>query len=148
MQQNGKATKDVLSARWSEIGDKVVALAEEFPAEDYELRPLPAVRSFGDQLRHVAFWNGYVRQTLCREAADGEANELPREQYATKEAVVRALRRSFDEVGAVLARGAGDPEPADIDSLVSYIGHGGEHYGQLVVYYRLNGVVPPASRGQ
>lgn len=146
MQQNGKVTKDVLIARWSEIGDKVVALAEEFPAERYDFTPVEGVRTFGDQLRHVAFWNAYVGKTLRREEADGSANELPRDGYATKEAVVRALRGSFDEVSAELARGDTTPETADLDSLVSFIQHGGEHYGQLVVYYRLAGLVPPASR--
>jgi len=146
MQQNGKATRDVLIARWSEIGDKVVALAEEFPAERYEVSPVEGVRTFGDQLRHVAFWNAYVGKTLRREEADGAANELPREEYAGKDAVVRALRGSFDEVGEALAAGKTTPETADLDSLVSFIQHGAEHYGQLVVYYRLSGLVPPASR--
>jgi len=146
MQQNGKATKDVLIARWSEIGDKVVTLAEEFPADRYEVSPAEGVRTFGDQLRHVAFWNVYVGKTLRREEADGSANELPREQFASKDAVVRALRGSFDEVGAVIAGGQATPETADLDSLVSFIQHGAEHYGQLVVYYRLAGIVPPASR--
>ena len=146
MQQNGKATRDVLIARWSEIGDKVVALAEEFPAERYDFTPVAGVRAFGDQLRHVAFWNAYVGKTLRREEADGSANELPREEFASKESVVSALRGSFDEVGAALAQGEATPEAADLDSLVSFIEHGGEHYGQLVVYYRLAGLVPPASR--
>ena len=144
--QDGKATRDVLIARWSEIGDKVVALAEEFPEERYEFCPVPGVRSFADQLRHVAFWNAYVGKTLRREEADGDANELPRASYASKDAVVRALRGSFDEVGTELGGGAATPEMADLDALVSFIAHGGEHYGQLVVYYRLNGLVPPASR--
>ena len=146
MQQNGKATKDVLIARWSEIGDKVVGLAAEFPAERYDFAPVEGVRSFGDQLRHVAFWNAYVGKTLRGEEADGAANELPREEFASKESVVRALRGSFDEVGRVIAGGKATPAAADLDSLVSFIQHGGEHYGQLVVYYRLNGLVPPASR--
>jgi hypothetical protein len=146
MQQNGKATKDVLIARWSEIGDKVVALAEEFPAERYDFAPVEGVRTFGDQLRHVAFWNAYVGKTLRREEADGAANELPREELASKEDVVRALRGSFDEVSAELARGEATPAAGDLDSLVSFIQHGAEHYGQLAVYYRLNGLVPPASR--
>lgn len=146
MQQNGKAAKDVLIARWSEIGDKVVALAEEFPAERYDFTPVEGVRTFGDQLRHVAFWNAYVGKTLRREEADGAANELPREEFASKDAVVRALRGSFDEVGEALAGGKAAPDATDLDSLVSFIQHGGEHYGQLVVYYRLAGLVPPASR--
>jgi hypothetical protein len=45
-------------------------------------------------------------------------------------------------------RGAVDERPtdADADTLVTFIEHAGEHYGQLVVYARLLGIVPPASR--
>jgi hypothetical protein len=53
--------RDVLVTRWSEIGDKMVKLAEEFPDEHFDTRPVPEVRSFGDQIRHVAFWNRYVQ---------------------------------------------------------------------------------------
>jgi uncharacterized damage-inducible protein DinB len=138
--------RDILIARWSEIGDKTVTLAEEFPEEKYEFRPAAGVRSFADQLRHVAFWNAYVGKTLRGETADGAPNELPREQYATKARVVQALRESFNDVSTQLARTKGAPVDGEADTLVSFIEHGGEHYGQLVVYYRLNDLVPPASR--
>jgi uncharacterized damage-inducible protein DinB len=138
--------RDVLMTRWSEIGDKIVELAAELPAEKYEFRPTPAVRSFADQLRHLAFWNTYVHKTLRREAPDGQANELPREAYPTKPKIMAVLRTTFDEVKSELANGGGTLEGSDADMLLSFIEHSGEHYGQLVVYYRLNGLVPPASR--
>lgn len=138
--------RDILIARWSEIGDKTVKLAEEFPEEKYDVSPVPGVRSFGDQLRHVAFWNRYARKLIRHETADGEANELPREKYPTKQKVVSVLRKTFDEVKAELADGGRTPEASDVDTVVTYIEHSGEHYGQLVLYYRLNGLIPPASR--
>ena len=138
--------RDDLMARWTDYAGRIVALAEEFPSDRYDARPVPEIRTFADQLRHVAFWNHYVRQKLRGEHADGAANELPREAFPTKAAIVPALRESFDGVRAELAGGRGDPDPAAVDTLVSFIGHGGEHYGQLVLYYRLNGMVPPASR--
>ena len=139
--------RDVLIARWSEIGDKMVKLAEEFPEDRYDARPVPGVRSFAEQLRHVAFWNGYVHKTLRRENVDGEANELPRDRYPTKSEIVTVLRQTFDDVKTELANGSARPSASDVDTLITFIEHGGEHYGQLVVYSRLNGVVPPASRG-
>jgi len=39
----------------------------------------------------------------------------------------------------------GSAGSADVDTMISFIEHSGEHYGQLVMYARLNGVVPPAS---
>lgn len=143
---NGNAMWEVLGARWADVGGKVVALAEEFPEREYEFRPVDGVRSFAEQLRHVAFWNAYVAKTLRGEEADGSANELDAASVPNKDAVVRALRQSFDEVGAALHNGGSAPQPSELDSLVSFIEHGGEHYGQLVLYYRLKGLVPPASR--
>jgi uncharacterized damage-inducible protein DinB len=138
--------RDVLVTRWSEIGDKMIKLAEEFPDDRYDARPVPEVRSFADQLRHVAFWNRYVQKTLRREEADGQANELPRATYATKPKLVKVLRATFDDVAKEFGALNGSASNADADTMVSFIEHSGEHYGQLVVYARLAGVVPPASQ--
>lgn len=138
--------RDLLITRWSEIGDKIVTLAEEFPEDRYDARPVPEIRSFADQLRHVAFWNRYVQKTLRREEADGQANELPAATYATKPKIVKVLRATFDDVAKELGSMNGKAGNADVDTMVSFIEHGGEHYGQLVMYARLNGIVPPASR--
>jgi hypothetical protein len=138
--------RDVLATRWSEIGDKMIKLAEAFPEDRYDARPVPEVRSFADQLRHVAFWNRYVQKTLRREEADGNANELPAASYPTKSKIVKALRSSFDEVTKELGAMNGSATKNDTDTMVSFIEHSGEHYGQLVMYTRLSGIVPPASQ--
>ena len=138
--------RDVLATRWSEIGDKIVQLAEEFPEDRYDAHPVAEIRSFADQLRHVAFWNRYVQKTLRREEVESQANELSRSTYATKPKIVKVLRSTFDDVAKELAGMNGNATKADADTMVSFIEHGGEHYGQLVVYARLAGVVPPASR--
>jgi len=141
-------TRDVLLEHWSEIGEKVVKLAEEFPEDKYEFRPAAGVRTFGDQLRHVAFWNGFVAKNARGEKADGKQNELPKAEYGTKASVVAALKSSLAEATALLKNGPATPSPKLIDLWVSFTEHSGEHYGQMVVYYRLNGIVPPASRTQ
>jgi uncharacterized damage-inducible protein DinB len=138
--------RDMLVTRWSEIGDKMVKLAEEFPEDRYDARPVAEVRSFADQLRHVAFWNRYVQKTLRREEADGQANELPQTSYPTKAKILKVLRTTFDDVAKELGGMNGGATKGDADTMVSFIEHSGEHYGQLVMYARLAGVVPPASR--
>jgi uncharacterized damage-inducible protein DinB len=138
--------RDVLLKHWTEIGEKVIKMAEDFPEEKYEFKPNPAVRSFADNLRHVAFWNGYVAKSARGEKADGKQNELPRAQYASKAAVVKALKDSLADATAQLKTGPAVPSTKLADLWVSFTEHSGEHYGQLVVYYRLNGLVPPASR--
>ena len=139
-------TRDALRARWAEVGDKIVKLAEEYPEDRYDARPAAGVRSFAEQLRHVAFWNEYAGRSIRGEAMDGEANELPGVRYPGKREIVPALRASFDDVGRTLGAGEDAPDGAAQDTVVSFIEHGGEHYGQLVMYYRLDGMVPPASR--
>jgi len=139
--------RDVLLRHWTEIGDKVVKMAEEFPEDKYEFKPVPAVRSFADNLRHVAFWNTYVTAMVKGEKLDPKINELPKAQYATKAAIVKALKSSLDEATDLLKKSPPAPSDKVSNLWVSFIEHSGEHYGQLVVYYRLNNVVPPASRG-
>jgi hypothetical protein len=141
-------TRDVLLKQWTDISEKVVQLAEEFPEDKYDFRPVAGVRTFGDQLRHVAFWNGYVAKTARGEKADGKLNELPKSEYPTKAAVVKALKSSLAEATALLKQEPATPSAKLLNLWVSFTEHSGEHYGQLVVYYRLNGIVPPASRGQ
>jgi uncharacterized damage-inducible protein DinB len=138
--------RDVFLRHWTEIGDKIVKMAEEFPEDKYEFRPVPGVRTFADNLRHVAFWNTYVSKTLKSEKVDPKLNELPKAEYATKAAIVKALKSSLDEATDLLKKGPPAPSDKVSNLWVSFIEHSGEHYGQLVVYFRLNGIVPPASR--
>jgi uncharacterized damage-inducible protein DinB len=139
--------RDVLLARWSEVGDRVVELAAAVPESAYDVRPAPGARSFAEALRHLAFWNQYFRDVLRGASPDGSANELSAAAYPDREAVVAAVRESFDGVRRELARRDGAPlADADGDTVVSALEHAGEHYGQLAVYARLAGVVPPASR--
>src|SRR5215210_7010196 len=55
--------KAILLRHWNDIGGKVVALAENFPEDKFEYKPVDSVRTFGDVLRHVGFWNEYVEKT-------------------------------------------------------------------------------------
>lgn len=139
--------REVLITRWNDIGSRLVGLAESFPEESYDFRPVPEVRSFADQLRHVAFWNDYLRDSLRGADPDGAANELSADEYPTRARILPVLRESFDNVHAELSSANGDSMigSKELDMVVGYIEHAGEHYGQLVVYSRLCGVIPPAS---
>jgi hypothetical protein len=139
----------VLETRWTEIGDKLVALAESIPEESYGYRPLPEVRTVAEQLRHVAYWNDYVCDKLRGGSPEGDANEISPTEYPGKGEILPALHESFEGVRAELAKGDGKAASSAtaewLDLAVVYIGHVSEHYGQLVVYARLCGVTPPAS---
>jgi hypothetical protein len=138
--------RDLLLQQWSEIGQKVVKMAEEFPAEKYDFRPTPEVRTFADQLRHVAFWNQFVQKTARGEKPDPKQNELSKAEYPDKAKIVEALKQSLADATAELKKEPASPVAKRTGLWVSFTEHSGEHYGQLVVYYRLNGIVPPASR--
>ena len=138
--------RDVLLRHWTQIGDKIVKMAEEFPEDKYEFKPVAGVRTFADNLRHVAFWNTYVAKTMKSEKVDPKINELPKAEYATKASIVKALKSSLDDASEQLKKAEPAPSAKVLSLWVSFIEHSGEHYGQLVVYFRLNGIVPPASR--
>lgn len=146
-----KAQKESLSTmligRWEQAGRKLADLAEAFPAEKLESTPAKGVRTAGDVLRHVAFWNRYVAGTARGTKVDGDANELSKAEYATKARILEALRASTGDVAAALREREEGLEPATAEMVVSFLEHTSEHYGQLAAYARLNGIVPPASRG-
>lgn len=141
-----KNVRDVLVEHWEDIGNKIVTMAQEFPEDKYDYRPVPGVRTFADQLRHVGFWNLFVVKTARGEKFDAAPNELSKTEYATKATIVAALRSSLADATAELKKDVASPTGKHADLWVSFIEHSGEHYGQMVVYYRLNGIVPPASR--
>lgn len=136
----------ILIGRWEQVGGKLATLAEKFPADKYESEPVHGVRTFGDVLRHVAFWNQFVADTARGKKIDETTNELLKTEYSTKTRIVDALKRSSaDAAGALKVHPAG-LEPKIAETVMSFIEHTSEHYGQLVVYARLNGIiVPPAS---
>lgn len=137
----------MLVNQWTQLGRKVAELADEFPEEKYETTPANHVRTFGSVLRHLAFWNQYVADTARGKKAEDAANELPLADYATKAKIVKALKSTTEDAAAALGEHAGDQNLKIAELAVTFIGHTAEHYGQLAVYSRLAGIVPPASRG-
>jgi uncharacterized damage-inducible protein DinB len=145
---------------WNSIGRKLIAMAEDFPESKYDFKPKPEVRTFAEQLLHVAGTN-YVLISAVKGTQVGPGTEdPPRANYKTKADVVALLKKSVED-GAALIKQSGD---ASLSKPVKFpygnlmvsasfcfaeaAEHSGEHYGQLVVYYRINGIVPPASRQQ
>ena len=141
---------------WNEAYGMLIEMAEDFPEEKYDYKPTPEVRTFAEQLLHVT-GSPYFFISVCKGERRGE-QDFSREKHKTKAEVVAALKKAA-EAGATFIREQGDAglnKPAKLpwesetrNALwVWNVGarHAGEHYGQLVVYYRLNGIVPPASR--
>ena len=150
------AAKAVLDS-WNDIGRKLITMAEDFPEDKYDYKATPAERTFAENLLHVAGVNYYFTNAVRGEKPPAGENP-PRSQYKTKADVVAFVKKSFaDGAAAIENRGdkgmretVVDPynheETRISDYAYGFIEHSGEHYGQLVVYYRLNGIVPPESR--
>jgi uncharacterized damage-inducible protein DinB len=136
-----------LIGRWEQVGQKVAALAEEVPESKFDYKPSEGVRTFADVLRHVAFWNHYVADSASGKKGDDTANELPKTEYSTKKQVLDIVKRSTGDASEALKNHKSGLSAELSEMLVTFIEHNCEHYGQLVVYARLNGIVPPASRG-
>ena len=131
---------------WNDVGNRIVAMAEDWPEDKYGYRPNPDVRTFADVIRHIAGANYEMVNLAAGKKIGVEGDNPPADQFKTKAQLVEYVKKSLAD-GAATIQQAGDAEILKrLDYWVGYIGHMGEHYGQLVVYYRNNGMVPPASR--
>jgi uncharacterized damage-inducible protein DinB len=143
-------------AAWNDIGRKLIAMAEDFPEDKYDFKPTPAQRSFAEQLLHAAGANYFFTSTVLGEKPP--EGDPKRDQYKTKADVAAFVKKAFAD-GAAAIKTKGDKGLSDlvvdpfehkqyrvIDFAYGFIEHSGEHYGQLVVYYRVAGLVPPESR--
>jgi uncharacterized damage-inducible protein DinB len=142
---------------WNDVGRKLTAMAEDFPEDKYDFKATPAQRSFAEQLLHAAATNYFFTNPAM--GLKPPAEEDPkRDQYKTKAAIVEFVKKSFAD-GAAAIKQKGDKGFNDLivdyfsnqqvrvsDMAWGLLEHSGEHYGQLVVYYRLSGLVPPESR--
>jgi uncharacterized damage-inducible protein DinB len=147
---NAKAAQEqmfatILTKQWEQINEKITTLAEQFPEEKYDFSPAQGTRTFGGVLRHLAFWNQFVANSARGIKADETSNELPLRDYPTKMQVVDALKRSAKEATAAL-RAHTEMAAKTSELCMTFTQHSSEHYGQLVVYYRLQGMVPPAAQ--
>jgi hypothetical protein len=151
-----KGASELVLDQWNDIGRKLTAMAEDFPEAKYEFKPTDAQRTFAAQLIHAAGSMYYFT-----DVADGKKPRYPddpkRDELKTKAQIVAFVKKCVaDGQAAIKAKGdKGMMEVVDggnnqmvpvYDLAYGLIEHSGEHYGQLVVYYRVAGLVPPESR--
>jgi len=142
---------------WNDIGRKLIAMAEDFPEDKYEFKPTPAQRSFAEQLLHAAGANYYFTNPVMGKKPPTEEDMKPG-KFKGKAEIVAFVKKAFaDGAAAIQSKGEkglndtivdsfSNQQARVIDYAYGFIEHSGEHYGQLVVYYRLAGLVPPESR--
>jgi len=141
--------------QWNDIGRKLIAIAEDLPEDKYDYKPHADSRTFVGMLLHDAasmyFFTDTAQGKKARYGDDPKRDELK-----TKAQVVAFVKQCVKD-GADLIKEKGDKGMATevdaggqmmrlTDLAYALIEHSGEHYGALVVYYRVNGIVPPESR--
>lgn len=147
----------VLLANWNDVGRKLIAMAEDFPEDKYDFKATPAQRSFAEQLLHAANANYFFTNPATGKPMPAE-EDPKRDQFKTKADVVAFVKKAFaDGAAAITAKGDKGMNDLVVDPFAhqqvrcsdmawGLLEHSGEHYGQLVVYYRIAGLVPPESR--
>lgn len=145
-QKKTKTPSEAVLESWNDVGSRIITMAEDWPEDKYNFRPNPQVRTFADVLRHVAGSNfGLLNQVTGKKLGDG-ANDPSPETFKSKAQIVAFVKKSVED-GATVIKEQGDAGILKaLDYWIGYVEHMGEHYGQLVQYYRDNGVVPPESR--
>ena len=146
--------------RWNDIGNKLVAMAQDFPEDKYDYKLQKDQRTFALNLLHAAALDFVLIRRISGSNLGpdfGEGDNPSRDQFKTKADVVKFVQEAVAD-GAQVIQQQGD---AGLDRTAKFFGnrlahnaaiwtfaieHSGEHYGQLVVYYRANNLVPPDSR--
>jgi uncharacterized damage-inducible protein DinB len=144
--------------QWNEIGRKLIAIAEDLPEDKYDYKPNPDSRTFRAVLLHVSasmyYFTDPAQSKKPRYADDPKPADLKINSKADLVAYVKQCVKDGADVikakgdkGMSEAVNAGGPRLNRVGDLAyGLIEHSGEHYGNLVVYYRNNGLVPPESR--
>jgi uncharacterized damage-inducible protein DinB len=148
-----------LVSHWYYVFRKVIAMAEDFPQDKYNFKAQKDERTFGQNLIHIAAAEFNMMSAIKGTPMWPFGNEESlRKKYTTKEDIVQFVKLAATD-GEQLIKAEGDTGLAkefkypwgNIMVHGSYLWyemleHTGEHYGQLVVYYRVNGMIPPESR--
>lgn len=142
----GQDTPTAKSVReqFTAVNGHILEMAKDFPADKYDFRLRPEMRSFGEVLVHVVSGNVYAAKAGKGENVNWD--ELDSKKYKTKAEVVALVEKSIADSEATLKSLPDSSFTRTIEPWISVTEHSAEHYGLLVAYYRANGLVPPASR--
>ena len=146
--------------RWNDIGNKLIAMAQDFPEDKYDYKLQKDERTFALNLLHAAALDFVLIRRISGPNVGpdfGEGDNPTRDGFKSKAEVVKFVQEAVAD-GAKVIQEQGD---TGLDKTTKFFGgkmahnstiwtfaieHSGEHYGQLVVYYRANDLVPPDSR--
>jgi uncharacterized damage-inducible protein DinB len=137
---------------FTQISGLILRSADKIPENLWSYQPTPEVRTVAQLFAHIADASNHI----CAAAMDGKASTVSIEKTAkTKAAILAALKTEFAACDADYARLTPSSALQTIDlagqkrtriAEMDYeVAHTWEHYGNLVTYMRLKGIVPPSS---
>ena len=142
-----------LVATWQRAASGIIEIAEVMPEDRYDFKPTPEVMTFGEQLVHVA---DVVQRFI--DTAKGTKSESDQPHKAMKAADIVGLLKQRFQTAQEMIGGLTDAQMVETvkfpfgDRMVTRYGFWMgplqavyDHYGQLIIYLRLNGIVPPAT---
>ena len=141
---------------WTNTIGYITKAAEQVPESSYSYRPTPAVRTFGQLIGHIA---GSQHMFCAAATGDKPSAEDDIEKTATtKAALVAALKASTDYCQKAYAMADADALKRPVEmfgmkvngmfAILENTAHDNEHYGNIVTYMRMLGMVPPSSQPQ
>ena len=139
--------------QWRQVTEFIARSAEQMPEADYAYRPIATVRTFGQLVAHVAG----AQASICASALGekGGAEDAVEKGLMTKAAITTALTESSAICERAYAQGmreAAKPttmfgeSTTRIGAMALNAVHNGEHYGNIITYFRMKGMVPPSSQ--
>lgn len=158
-----RTVTQVLDATVSNLEHEFVPAAEAMPEDKFGFVPtigeFKGARTYGEQIKHVAAVNYIFGAAILSEKIPVDVGEEsgPR-TLKTKNEIMKYLKDSFDYVHKsvktvndknlveLLKSPFGEGKVTRLGLATSVSAHGFDHYGQMVEYLRMNGIVPPASR--
>jgi DinB superfamily len=157
------SARQALDDRITVVERQVVSGADAMPEDKYGFAPtngeFAGVRTFAEQVKHAAAANWQLgSKVLGEEPPAGTKNETAPESVKTKAEIMAYLRGSFAclhrATATVNEKNLAEPikglsgtwQRMRLGLLIDAIAHSSDHYGQMVEYLRMNGIVPPESR--
>ena len=144
---------NAVKVRWLTVTGFIQKAAEQIPESDYSFRPTPEVRSFGQLIGHLAGAQNLICAAALSEPSKPE-DDIEKNVTA-KAALVAAFKASTEYCTRAYAQtdatSAGSTklfgnETTRLGALIQNAVHNGEHYGNIVTYMRIKGMIPPSSQ--
>ena len=138
---------------WQGVARNIAESANDVPADKYSYKPTPDVRSFGELFAHVA--GAELRFCAMALGESPPTEDAVEKKALDKQGLIQALRasneacmRAYAQTDAAVAApvNASAPNPSRLQMLIMNATHDSEHYGNIVTYLRMNGMVPPSSK--